>query len=142
MPLKHTQVSILRWKQSIRCIGIALLSSILLHAAPLAAITNLATIPVGENPGPIAVNPSAHLAYVVNRADNTVSIIDAQALIVKKVVKVGPGPVAIAANPPANLVYVVSSHGTITGIQGTAVVGTEHIQPSTRFTSRMLRSMK
>ena len=127
MPLKHTQVSILRWKQSIRCIGIALLSSLLLHAAPLAAITNLATIPVGENPGPIAVNPSAHLAYVVNRADNTVSIIDTQALIVKKVVKVGPGPVAIAANPPANLVYVVSSHGTITGIQGTAVVGTEHI---------------
>jgi YVTN family beta-propeller protein len=127
MQLKHTQVSILRWKQSIRCIGIALLSSLLLHAAPLAAITNLATIPVGKNPGPIAVNPSAHLAYVVNRADNTVSIIDTQALVVKKVVKVGTGPVAIAANPPANLVYVASSGGTITGIQGTAVVGTEHI---------------
>ena len=89
------------------------------------AVTPLKTIPVGHNPGLVVVNPVSHYVYVVNRADNTVSILDSQRLTVKSVVRVGNAPSAIAVNPAANLVYVANSGaGSITAILGTQVVGT------------------
>jgi YVTN family beta-propeller protein len=93
--------------------------------ASLWAVAPLKTIPVGKNPGPVVVNPISHLVYVVNRDDNSVSIIDSQLLTVKTTVKIGAGATAIAANPAANLVYVANTAaGSLTGISGTKVVGT------------------
>jgi len=89
------------------------------------AIGPLKTILVGRNPGPVVVNPISHLVYVVNRDDNSVSIIDSQLLTVKTTVKIGAGATAMAANPAANLVYVANTAaGSLTGISGTKVVGT------------------
>jgi len=96
-----------------------------LTPAALWAVGPLATIPVGKAPGPMVINPITHSVYVVNTADNTVSVIDSESLMVKAVVKVATGPSSIAANPAANLVYVASvDGGTVSAIQGTKVVGT------------------
>jgi DNA-binding beta-propeller fold protein YncE len=96
-----------------------------LMPAALWAVTPLKTVPVGRNPGPIVVNPTTHSVYIVNRSDNTVSILDSERLTVKSVVRIGSGASAIAANPAANLVYVANSGaGSITAILGTQAVGT------------------
>ncbi len=88
----------------------------------------LATIPVGHGPGQLAINPSAHLVYVVNQTDSTVSIIDSELLTVKKVVKVGTGPTAVALNPLLGVAYVANTKaGSISGISGTTLVGTVNV---------------
>ncbi|MGB7586051.1 MAG: YncE family protein [Terriglobales bacterium] len=72
----------------------------------------------------MAINPVTHSVYVVNRGDNTVSVIDSESLKVKAVLKVTTGVSSIAVNPAANLAYVASSDSaTVTAIQGTKVVG-------------------
>ncbi len=93
----------------------------LLAAIPLNAVVGpLSTIKVGKQPAQVASNPPAHLVYVINQGDNTVSAIDTELLTVKKVISVGNGPAAIAANPAANAAYVANSgSGTITAITGT-----------------------
>ncbi len=102
--------------------------------------STLATIPVGQGPGQIAVNPSAHLAYVVNQKDNSVSIIDTELLTVKKVIKVGGGPTAIAINPLIGAAYIAdTAAGSITGISGTTLVGTVHIGGTPIETARGYR---
>jgi YVTN family beta-propeller protein len=89
---------------------------------------NLATIPVGKAPGQLVVNPSAHLVYVVNQGSNSVSIIDSEHLMVKKVIPVGAGPTAIAMNPLLGVAYVANTAGaSISGISGTTLVGTVHV---------------
>ncbi len=108
---------------------------IVLLGSPLASwsAATLATIPVGHGPGQLVVNPSAHLVYVVNQNDGTVSIIDSELLTVKKVIKVGAGPTAIAMNPLIGVAYVANTTaGSISGISGTTLVGTIPIggQPS------------
>lgn len=106
---------------------VTLVATLLLPTC-LWAVGPLKTVPVGNNPGPVVVNPIAHLVYVVNRGDNTVSILDSQLLTVKNVLKIGAGATAIAANPAANLVYVANTGaGSITGISGTKLVGTVNI---------------
>jgi len=87
----------------------------------VAAIAPLKTIPVGKQPTQLAVNPAAHLLYVVNDGDDTVSVIDTEALVVKKVVPVGSNPTSIASNPAANLVYIANrGSGTLTVLSPTA----------------------
>jgi len=89
------------------------------------AITPLGTIKVGHLPGPIAVDPSGHLAYVVNQGANTVSVFDTLQLKVKKTIAVGTNPVAIAANPAANMVYVANlQSANISAITGTGAAAT------------------
>lgn len=86
------------------------------------AIAPLKTIPVGKQPVQLAVNPAAHLLYVVNDGDDTVSVIDTEALVVKKTVPVGSNPTSIASNPAANLVYVANrGSGTLTVLGLTTV---------------------
>jgi len=102
-----------------------LLALVFLPAPPASAVTQLQTVAVGHTPGQLVVNTTAHLIYVVNQGDNTVSIIDSQQLKVKAVVKVGTAPGAIAADPPANLVYVANAgSGTVSKIVGTKASGT------------------
>ncbi len=86
----------------------------------VAAIAPLKTITVGKQPSQLAVNPAAHLLYVVNDGDDTVSVIDTEALVVKKVVSVGSNPTSIASNPAANLVYIANrGSGTLTVLSPT-----------------------
>lgn len=102
-----------------RAVGFGL-AVLLIHTATSPAITQLATVSVGHNPGPIVVNPAAHLVYVVNQSANTVSVVDSEKLTVNKVLTVGKTPVAIAANPVTSMVYVANSGaGTISAITGT-----------------------
>jgi YVTN family beta-propeller protein len=101
---------------------------LLASSVPAWSAATLATIPVGHGPGQLAVNPTAHLVYVVNQTDSTVSIIDSELLTVKKVIKVGTGPTAIAINPLLGVAYVANSEaGSISGISGTTLVGSVHI---------------
>jgi YVTN family beta-propeller protein len=114
-------------RRFVSCVAFSFLLAGVTPAA-LWAVGPLKTVPVGHNPGPIAVNPVAHNVYVVNRADSTVSVLDSESLTVKSIVKVVAGPSAIASNPGANLVYVASAgSGSITGILGNTVVGTVKI---------------
>lgn len=100
-------------------------SFLLAFSLPVWGAATLATIPVGRGPGQLVVNPSAHLVYVVNQTDGTVSIIDSELLMVKKIIKVGSGPTAIAMNPLLGVAYVANSAaGSISGISGTSLVGT------------------
>ena len=105
----------------VRTTSLLMFAGLFLSGTTSWAVAPLKTIAVGHAPGPIAVNPSAHLAYVVNEGANTVSAIDTLQLKVKKIITVGSSPVAIAANPPGGLVYVANSGaGTISAIKGTA----------------------
>ncbi|MBZ5721913.1 MAG: hypothetical protein LAO03_16185 [Acidobacteriia bacterium] len=89
------------------------------------ADTLLKTISVGANPGQIVVNPSGHLAYVVNQGGNSVSVIDTAQLKVKATLTVGTAPAGIAVNPVSNEAYVANTGvGTVTAISGTTVLAT------------------
>jgi YVTN family beta-propeller protein len=111
----------------VSCLGF--LMALMLHTAPLSAITYtpLQTIKVGKTPGPVVVIPAAHLVYVLNQGASSVSVIDSNLLAVRKTIAVGTTPVAIAANPTANMVYVANSgSGTISAITG--------VQPAVTWT--------
>lgn len=58
--------------------------------------TVIGTIAVGQNPYGVAFNPSYTKAYVTNRGDGTVTVIDAQTDAVIDTITVGGGPGAIA----------------------------------------------
>jgi len=111
-----------------RVLCFSVLVALLLATRLLTAVTLLSTVPVGINPGQVAVNPAAHLAYVVNQNSNTVSVIDTQTLVVKKVIPVGTKPSGIAVNPSTNFVYVANpGSGSFTAINGTQLVGSRTI---------------
>ena len=63
----------------------------------------MATISIGHHPIAISVNPSTNIAYVANRDDNTVSVIDAKSNRVIDTTKVGTSPTAISINAFTNI---------------------------------------
>jgi len=106
-------------------VALGTLLQLMAFAIPLNAATLLKTIPVGTAPGQVVVNPSTHLAYVVNQGSNNISVIDTQLLKVKATLTVGSAPVGIAANPVSGKVYVANSgSGSITVISGITVQAT------------------
>jgi YVTN family beta-propeller protein len=68
----------------------------------------IATIPVGQGPLAIAVNPTNGLVYVANFDLNTVSVIDPSTNTVVDTIPVGQGPAGVAFNPTNGLVYVAN----------------------------------
>lgn len=115
------------------CLGF-LLAFILQAGLLSATYTPLQTIKVGQKPGPLVVNPSSHLVYVLNAGSGSVSVVDSNLLTVRKTILVGKTPMAIAANPSANMVYVANAgSGTISAIVGVqaAVTWTVGGKPST-----------
>ena len=56
------------------------------------AKTVLATVPVGNRPQRVAVNPTTNRVYVANHSDNTVSVLDGGANTVLATVAVGVNP--------------------------------------------------
>ena len=67
-----------------------------------------ATVPVGNYPCGVAVNPAGTKVYVVNTLDNTVSVIDTATNKVTATVPVGNVPTGVAVNPAGTKVYVTN----------------------------------
>ena len=70
--------------------------------------TVVATVPVGNGPTAVAVNPASPRVYVANTSGNTVSVIDTTTHTVVATVAVGIGPLGVAVNPAGTQAYVVS----------------------------------
>ena len=66
----------------------------------------LATIPVGELPGSIAVNPGTNRVYVANYVAGTVSVLDGTKHTTVSTVKVEGHPSGIAVNTVTNRIYI------------------------------------
>src|SRR5438045_6816512 len=93
---------------------ILILGSMLLAAGLAGAASVVATIPVGNNPEGVAVNPLTNRAYVTNISDNDVSVIDGVGNAVIATVNVGNGPFDVAVNPTTNRIYATNgSDGTV-----------------------------
>ena len=78
-------------------------------------------VTVGITPTAIAANPTTGLVYVANSGDNTVSIIENNAVVAT--VGVGTTPNAVAVNPNNGYVYVANTgDNTVTVLSGTSIV--------------------
>jgi len=85
------------------------------------------TIPVGQAPSVVAVNPATHKVYVANEGDLTLSVLDGFALKVIATLPVGIGWHALAINPNTNRVYVANlGSSSLTVVDGAkdAVIAT------------------
>jgi large repetitive protein len=78
------------------------------YAIDLATGTVAATITVGDQPGPVAVDYQGGNVYVANVADGTISEIDAVTNTVEGTISLPAGerPTAIAFDPQARLLFV------------------------------------
>jgi YVTN family beta-propeller protein len=103
------------------------------HAAPFAYISNMvpnsvsvidmasntvtATMPVGDHPQGLAVNPAGTRVYVTNWYSNTVSVIDTGSNTVAATVTVGTSPMRVTVSPTGAKVYVSNAgSGTVSVI--------------------------
>jgi len=80
--------------------------------------TVVATIPVGQLPQGVAVNPATNKVYVANSVvPGTVSVINGQRNTVTATIPVGAAPFGVAVNPKTGTVYVTNSgDGTVSVI--------------------------
>ena len=86
------------------------------------AHTVTATVPVGNGPGAVAVDPNTHTVYVTHGSfDGTVSVIDGSAHTVTATVPVGKLPLGVAVDPGTHTVYVTNEEDdTVSVIDGSA----------------------
>jgi YVTN family beta-propeller protein len=86
------------------------------YASTINGITTV-TIPVGNFPDGVAVDPSNHNVYVANVSDNTVSVIDesndSHRGTVTATIPVGNDPTAVAVDPTNHNVYVTTYDQTM-----------------------------
>lgn len=73
----------------------------------LATNTVVATVPVGEYPQGVAVNPAGTAVYVANSDSNEVTVIDT-ATRDTTTIPAGEGPVGIAVHPDGTRIYVAN----------------------------------
>ena len=66
------------------------------------------TIPVGNGPHAVAVDPGTRTVYVTNYLANTVSVIDEASMAVTRTIPVGNWPWAVAVDPGTRTVYVTN----------------------------------
>jgi YVTN family beta-propeller protein len=86
--------------------------------APVVSAFAAVIVPVGANPGPLAVIPQTGELVVVNSGSDDVSIVDRGTLHVSTV-HAGSLPAAIAVNRATGYAYVANSWGnTVTAIYG------------------------
>jgi YVTN family beta-propeller protein len=69
----------------------------------------LGTIPIGGQPGFLAVNIATNVIYAPNSTLNTLTVIDARTDKVTANIPVAAGPYAVAVNPTTNVAYVTST---------------------------------
>jgi YVTN family beta-propeller protein len=77
----------------------------------IAMATNevIATIPVGSEPGGVAVTPDGSKVYVANSLSNTVSAIATATNTVIATIPVGANPFGVAVTPDGSKVYVANA---------------------------------
>jgi len=86
---------------------------------PVPLGTLIATVPVGQSPVAVAVNPTSRRAYVVNQGSNNLTVVDTAQLAVVTTIPVGNAPSGIAVNPTTNRVYVANSEdATVSVVDG------------------------
>jgi YVTN family beta-propeller protein len=111
-----------RWRRAAAVAAAAVLPQAVCAAAAVPAsaaggYTVTATIAVGTGPDGVAVDPTAHTAYVTNINDDTVSVIDEATSSVTATIAVGGGPIAVAVDPTAHTAYVTNGgNGTVSVI--------------------------
>ena len=97
-------------------------------AAPDEGLTTvIATVPVGDVPQGVGVNPTTNRVYVANFDDDTVSVIDGATNAVIATIPGGvSGPHDVGVNPTTDRVYVANLRGTVSTIDGAtnAVIAT------------------
>jgi serine/threonine protein kinase, bacterial len=76
--------------------------------APSGPPTIAAAVRVGNGAFGVAVDPSAHSAYVSNNGSDSVSVIDTVSRTVTATIAVGHHPVGIAVDPSTRTVYVTN----------------------------------
>ncbi len=92
------------------------------------------TIPVGQIPCALAVNPVTQRLYAVNYGDETLSVIDLRSQRAIATLPVGHHPQAVAVDPTRNVIYIANVHGnTITAIDRMCTVTPS--RPSTAGTT-------
>jgi DNA-binding beta-propeller fold protein YncE len=101
--------------------------------------TGATTVAVGANPVHIAVNESTNKVYVVNKDDNSVTVLDGAAGATTAVAVVATitnsasfgsagfnAPLTVAVNPVTNRIYVLNSNNTVTTINGVSNLAVNH----------------
>jgi len=82
------------------------------------------TIPVGNLPRDVVINPSGTRAYVANSVSGTVSVIDTNTNHVMATVPIGKYLSSIAVSPNGKLVYVTDSNYSSSGSGSISVIDT------------------
>jgi YVTN family beta-propeller protein len=83
--------------------------------------TVVATVPVGQGPLAVGVNPDTNRVYVANSWSDDVSVIDTTTNEVVATVSIGRAPWGIAVNPHTNRIYIANAwDSTISVIDGAA----------------------
>jgi YVTN family beta-propeller protein len=77
------------------------------------------TVPVGIMPGGVAVNPAGTFAYVANKDDGTVTVIDTATNTESRRISVGQEPWGVAVSADGTRVYVALGNGNVAVIDGT-----------------------
>lgn len=78
-----------------------------------------ATIKTGRGPHEIAFTQNDSAAFVTNKADGTLSVIDIRKLAVVKNIPIGSQPVSVAFSPLSRALYVANEgDGTIAAVDG------------------------
>lgn len=91
---------------------------ILVLACAASAQVSLATVPAGNTPIAVAVNPATNKIYVANQNSNNVTVIDGTTYRTGTV-PVGALPGSVAVNSVTNMIYVANENGdTVSVING------------------------
>jgi YVTN family beta-propeller protein len=83
----------------------------------------VATVPVGNNPLGIAIDPAGSPAYVVNKGSNSVSVIDTNENAVIATIPVGNDPTNVAVSPNGRRVYVTHASNASVSVIDTGFNG-------------------
>ncbi len=99
---------VLLFALSIAMVGI-ILSGCMALQSPTPFYSIIATIPVGQVPEGVAVNPNTNTIYVANNGSNNVSVINGNTNQVIATIPVGQWPYGVAVNPNTNTIYVANN---------------------------------
>jgi serine/threonine-protein kinase len=92
----------------------------LVTTPPSGPPTIAAAIRVGNGAFGVAVDPSAHTAYVANNGSNSVSVIDTTSRTVTATIAVGNHPVGVAVDPSTSTVYITNYDDSSVSVIDTA----------------------
>jgi YVTN family beta-propeller protein len=69
-----------------------------------------ATIPVGDKPQGLGLNPNTNRVYATNQDSDDVSVIDGATNPVMTTIPVGDGPYGVGINPGTNVIYITNQN--------------------------------